>query len=112
MSYTQQREYVNGAVRVLNGKYQDAILKLQPKENLIIGRDVRECHLVLEAPWVSRKHCMISYDHEQQMYVVTDYSENGTFVDKGERLTPQSPQHLVSGNVIFIGEDGIALQLM
>lgn len=107
-----QGDYVNGAVRVLSGKYQDAILKLQPKEELIIGRDVKECHLVLEAPWVSRKHCVISYDFEQQSYIVTDCSENGTFIKGGERLEKEKSQCLNSGTIVTIGEERIALQLM
>lgn len=103
---------MNGAVRVLSGKYQDAILKLQPKEELVVGRDVKECHLVLEAPWVSRKHCVISYDYEQQSYEVTDYSENGTFINDRERLVNQKVYQLSSGTIVTIGEEGIALQLL
>lgn len=109
---TEKRDYINGAVRVLNGKYQDAILKLQPKEELVIGRDVKECHLVLEAPWVSRKHCVISYDYLHQTYVITDYSENGTFTKEGERLLKDTPKNLMSGDIVMIGEDGITLQLL
>lgn len=112
MMDAKQGDYVNGAVRVLSGKYQDAILRIQPKEELVIGRDVKECHLVLEAPWVSRKHCVISYDFEQQLYIVTDYSENGTFIKGGERLERKKSQRLPSGTVVTIGEERIELQLM
>lgn len=112
MRQAEQGDYVNGAIRVLNGKYQDAILKLQPKEELIVGRDVTECHLVLEAPWVSRKHCTISYDFEKSAYAVMDNSENGTFVNGVSPLVKQKLHYLESGTIITIGEDGIVLQLM
>ncbi len=106
-----QGDYISAAVRVLNGKYRDALLKIAPKEKLIIGRDVKECHFVLEAPWVSRKHCVISYDYEQKIYEVIDYSENGTFVGVGERLIKEQPKRLESGVILTIGEDGVSLQL-
>lgn len=112
MRQAEKGDYVNGAIRVLNGKYQDAILKLQPKEELIVGRDVTVCHLVLEAPWVSRKHCTISYDFEKSAYAVTDNSENGTFIDGANPLEKLKLHYLEPGTVITIGEEGVALQLM
>lgn len=104
--------YINGAVRILSGQYQDTILKLQPGEKLVVGRDVNTCHLVLEAPWISRYHCTISFDFEKKEYIVVDYSGNGTFIKDGKRLIKEIPQCFESGTVITIGENGIALQLM
>lgn len=109
---TLQNNYVNAAVRVLDGKYKDAILKLKPDETLIIGRDVKVCHLVLEAPWVSRKHCEIVYDYDRKMYAVTDYSENGTFLENGKPLQRNELQYLESGVILKIGENGNSMQLM
>ena len=108
----EECNYVSAAVRILNGKYKDAILKIAPGEKLVIGRDVNECHLVLEAPWVSRKHCVISYNYEQRTYEVVDYSENGIFIQGERRLEKQVVESLSSGTVITIGEEGVAMQLL
>lgn len=107
-----QGDYIAGGVRILDGKYKDAILKLKSEEKLVIGRDAKVSHLVLEAPWVSRKHCEIIYDNQERTYYVTDYSENGTFIKSGNRLEREEAHCLASGTIITIGEEGISMQLM
>lgn len=105
-------KYLNGALRILNGKYKDAVIVLQAKEEFVIGRDVKQCNFILEAPWVSRVHCTISYDQNEQQYIVTDHSENGTFVQNGERLPRKIAQNVSVGSVIEIGEGRIQLQML
>ncbi len=101
-----------GAIRIQNGKYEDQLLVLQKDEILKIGRDMNQCNLVLEAPWISKEHCSIAYDADKQCYRVTDYSINGTFLENGTRLEKDQPMELTPGSVVRIGEDGIGLQLL
>lgn len=102
----------NGAVRILNGQYRDTVIPLQAGEKLVVGRDVNKCHLVLEAPWISRLHCTVSFDTEKHEYMVADYSENGTFIKDGNRLPREILKNIEPGTVISIGEGGIDLQLV
>lgn len=52
----------------------------QNKNTIWIGRDV-ECDIVLKTLTVSRRHAKIEKINDQQ-YIVTDHSSNGTFVNK------------------------------
>ena len=101
-----------GAIRIQNGKYEDQLLVLQKGEILMIGRDINQCNLVLEAPWISKVHCSITYDVTRQCYLVTDYSINGTFLEDGARLPKDQIIELAPGSIVRIGEDGIGLQLL
>lgn len=104
--------YMYGAVRIQNGKYKDQILVLQKKEILWIGRDTSCCNLILEAPWISRKHCGISYDEQKGKYIVVDCSENGTFIEDGTQLTKGKENLLARDTIIMVGEQGIKLHLL
>lgn len=112
MKNEQQGNYLNGAVLILNGRYQDAIIPLKPGESLVVGRDGNECQLVLEAPWISRRHVSILFDAASNKYVVVDSSENGTFIKDGERLQKGIECVLNPGTVLTIGEDGVLLKLV
>ena len=101
-----------GAIRIQNGKYEDQLLVLQKGEILMIGRDINQCNLVLEAPWISKEHCSITFDETQGHYMVTDYSINGTFLEDGARLAKDQATELMPGSIVRIGEDGIGLQLL
>lgn len=104
--------YENGAIRFLNGKYKDMVIVLQPFEELLIGRDVKKCNIILEAPWVSRVHCIISYDKETSQYQVVDCSENGTFFKNANRLLKRKKQRVVKGTIIEIGKGRIQVQML
>ena len=91
-----------GSVEVLNGNMKGAQIPLFQGESLVVGRDSRLCNLVVEGPKVSRKHCVIEWDDQKQIYLVTDFSSNGTKIQGGEKL----PAHAV-----FRAEPGTVLEL-
>lgn len=108
----EEQPYMYGAVRIQNGKYKDQILILQKKEILWVGRDPGCCNLILEAPWISRKHCSISCNEMQRNYIVVDYSENGVYLENGMRLTKGKENVLAADVVLIIGEQGTRLHLL
>ncbi len=108
----KENEYVGGFVKILSGKYANALIELCKDESLVIGRDPNASNLVLSASWISRKHCTVSYNWEKTQYQVTDYSNNGTYLSSGERLQAEKIYELSPGTVITIGVSGIDILLM
>lgn len=111
MVVVQQEQKLKGAIRILNGKYKDALLFMQDCNPLLIGRDLDQCNLILEAPWVSRLHCVVKYDFKAGCYYIQDVSENGTWLDES-RMQKQEWESVTSSAVLWIGEDGTQMQLL
>lgn len=72
-------------------------------EELVIGKDAAYANIVIDPAYkeVSRKHCGIRFDANNNSYRVTDYSSNGTFVG-GTRLTKGAETTLSRGTEISL----------
>ncbi len=94
-----------GSISGLSGMYAGQNLPLAAGDEMIIGRDNAFCNLIVDqnAEKVSRKHCGITFDPARGVYMVTDYSTNGTFLDGGNRLVANMPTTLQRGVVIALG---------
>lgn len=94
-----------GSITGLSGMYAGQELPLAAGDEMIIGRDNAMCNLIVDqnADKLSRKHCGIVYDPGRAVYMVTDYSTNGTFIDGGNRLVANMPTQLQRGTVIALG---------
>lgn len=64
----------------IRGERQHSSYRLYHGEEAVIGRDRRQAQIVVSNPAVSRRHCGVRFDVEQQCYFVRDYSTNGTLV--------------------------------
>ena len=100
-----------GELIILSGVYQGVHLKLLPEETLIHGSNPNRSQLIFESTEVSDRHCRIQYDKEHQTYQVTDYSQNGTYLDDGERLPKNQEIRLEKGSIIQIGYSDNFIQL-
>lgn len=89
----------------LTGKYAGAEIPVINKKEVVFGRDPNYCNIVFDqfSTSVSRCHCSISFNVDENRYYVTDYSKNGTFTKDGKRLVPNIPIPLEKGTVICIG---------
>lgn len=72
-------------------------------QSVRIGRADNECDILLRESDISRMHCQVSYDGQSEMFILKDYSLNGTFTEKGlvgkgysVRLFPGESFYLVS----------------
>lgn len=94
-----------GSITGLTGMYAGQDIPIAPGEETIIGRDSAVSNIIVtqNADKVSRRHCGILFDAAQNMYTVTDYSSNGTFIDGGSRLVANMPTTLSRGTVIALG---------
>lgn len=107
----------NPRLQVLSGKYSGAKIKLQNNERIIIGRNPKCCHLILEAPEVSGEHCEIRYEHAKNVFCILDKSLNGTYKASPDgnttiRLQKGTEEYLSAGTIITIGKEGDRIQLL
>ncbi|MGL5436050.1 MAG: FHA domain-containing protein [Lachnospiraceae bacterium] len=93
-----------GAVVGVSGMYKDASIKMEYGNSIAIGRDEKQCNLILTGKEISRKHCDISYDAFEGIYLVNDYSTNGVFLENGERLANGQLVKLPVGSKIRMGD--------
>lgn len=95
----------NGALAGLSGMYAGQEIPLAPGEELLLGRDNAYCNLIIDqnADKISRRHCSILFDATRGVYMVTDVSSNGTYVDGGSRLVANMATQLQRGTVICLG---------
>ncbi len=93
------------AIMGLSGMYAGQKIPLAPNEELLIGRDNAMCNLILDqnADKISRKHCSIVFDAMRNVYMVTDYSSNGTYIDGGNRFVANMATQVQRGTVISLG---------
>ena len=65
--------------------------------DMVIGRSADRCNIILEDPDVSRVHCTIRYDSKTGMFLLTDVSSNGTYLQNGSRLNRNVPHTIAPG---------------
>lgn len=88
-NYTLERLHY-GIIIALRGLPHDVVYRIFDQDEICIGRNDRECGIVVDDDKVSRLHCRIRFDSARQRYFVKDESRNGTYVGGVGRLTPGS----------------------
>lgn len=100
-----------GMIMGLSGEYKGMQVTIQDNETVIMGRDGNECNLIISGSKVSRKHCSISYYSKTNRYLLTDYSSNGTFMNDGKRIPPNTSVEIMPGTVIYLGNRDNSFQI-
>lgn len=98
----QRKNY--GALICTHGTYLGSMIRFRPEQKIRIGRDGQTSDLIINLPLVSRNHCSILYQCSRMEYEVTDYSNNGTFVNDNKRLLPNETYVLKPGCKICFGD--------
>lgn len=93
----------------LTGEYAGAKIPIG-KEPIVIGRDQHCSNIILQNNQVSRQHCSIVYDANRKLYIVRDFSSNGTFLENGTRLNPNQVNELPAGTQFRVGTNKFMLQ--
>lgn len=99
-----------GKVKAISGSVEGEGFRLPQKNEIIIGKDPSQAHWIIKEDPVSRKHCSLRYQALENIYIVTDYSTNGTFAD-GERLEKDVPTPLLPGTVLTFRDGETKIQL-
>lgn len=93
-----------GALICICGAYLGSIIRIRPEQEIIIGRDGTVADMVINLPYVSRRHCALTYHCDIMKYEVMDLSSNGTFIDGNKRLLKNETYLLKPGSEICFGD--------
>lgn len=91
-----------GLIHCVAGQFQRSTFDVGADEEFIIGRDPKSCHLVLEYPKISRRHCGIKFDPDTGNYLVIDYSSNGTRLSTGGMVSNTYFQPVLPGTTLYL----------
>jgi len=85
----------------ISGEYVGQKIPIQ--QPITIGRSATSSQLVINAPDVSSKHCVISYDQTQGTFILIDLnSTNGTYLETGQRIPPQVQTFLRANQKFYL----------
>ena len=68
------------------GEYSGVSIPIKPGEALIIGRSSQKCNLLINDPFVSRLHCEVALNLNNNDFSITDFSSSGTYLN-GNRIS-------------------------
>ncbi len=96
----------SGLIIFLGGNCSGYQIPVHDGEEIFIGKDVNVCSVCIDKSYtkVSRKHCGVKYISAQDIYIVTDYSTNGTIVVGGSKLGRFVPTYLTGGTVLNLAK--------
>lgn len=95
---------IKARVYAISGPLEGAVIDLD-ENPLVIGRDPRVCKLIFpqDCIEIGRKHCILSYDSEKQVFILEDCSTtNGTFIGDGIKILPEEKRYLKSGECFYL----------
>lgn len=98
----------------LEGTYKDAEIDVSDGSPVNFGRDASVCQIVFDKydTVISRRHLLVRFVPEYDMYEARDMSRNGTFIDGlSKKLPVYEAQLLPRGTVILIGSGREAFRL-
>lgn len=90
-----------GEVKCISGTYAGQVIAMEDREKIIFGRSAQECNLIVDGPKVSRKHCSLVFQKEKGIFVLEDFSSNGTLKSDGSKY--KKSEELTAGSVFYLG---------
>lgn len=103
---------VPGTIVGIKGVPQGLKIPLKKKEQVIIGRNPDMCNLVIDDRLccVSRRHCVVRFDYEKDLYEIYDCSRNGTYCN-GKKLRKNTVTETMRGTVLCLGSPDVLFRL-
>lgn len=93
-----------GVLTGIQGEFRSANIPLEPGGEVYIGTDPGRCNIVIQGAQVSLVHLKVAFDGS--VFIVTDYSEMGTYDMNRGRLQKNIPVSVPSGTYLQIGTGG------
>ena len=92
-----------GLLRCIKGSIAGAEIELLSGQELLIGRSGEYSQLVLAESDISRKHCSVRFQADEQVYYVTDFSTYGVLVNDSHPLAKGLPTRVPLGTTLTLG---------
>ena len=104
---------IEGGMTVLTGSMMGTHRVLKDSQPLLIGRDVKLCDFVIPDTYmgVSRTHCIIYFNRNENAYYIKDSSTNGTWSSPTARLEKGKFCKVAPGTVILLGNIDCSIKL-
>lgn len=102
-----------GMVRSMSTQHNGVSFAVDER-GILIGRDAANCKIAYRegTPGISSRHCSVTFNPDTEEFLVTDLrSTYGTFLMNGQRLEPNVPYHLKSGESFYVGESANVLRV-
>ena len=93
-----------GKVQCIRGSAKGQGFQLPANSKVVVGKNSDKANLVINDSRVSNVHCSIQYNAENNTYIVTDLSTNGTFLN-GTKLQKSVPVTCQAGSRITLVDD-------
>ena len=93
-------------LRSMSNQHNGMTVAVHAGSQVMIGRDPANCKVVFRegTEGISGRHCSVSYDSASGDFILTDLrSTYGTFLNNGQKLTPNVPYHLKAGDGFYCG---------
>ena len=93
-------------LRSMSNQHNGMTVAVHPGSTVMIGRDPANCKVVFRegTEGVSGRHCSVTFDEASGDFVLTDLkSTYGTFLLNGQKLNPNVPYRLKSGDGFYVG---------
>lgn len=105
---TRSKGYIVG----ISGTYAGAVIALGD-ETVFFGRDPQRCQLVFDASnaMVSRVHCSMRYDQENDCYTLENYSRNGTYLANGREMQDGDAADLRNGDRFYLVDNNCMFEV-
>lgn len=100
-----------GKIIGYSGRCNGKEVEMKDGERISLGRNSKECQIVVNGAKVSRVHCRIAYQAQDDCYLVKDCSANGTFLMDGGRISSDRYESVPSGTCICLGNREQIFQL-
>ena len=100
-------------IRVLNGTMEGMAFHFDAGETIRIGRSPTQSEIIMDSSYskVSRMHCMVTFDEQENQYVVVDSSSGGTYYQNRVRLVKGYRTPIRRGTTLLLADTGCIIVL-
>ena len=98
-------------LRFLSGPRAGETASLPDGKTIIIGRNSKDSHIVIDDTSISRSHCSVQYQTVRRTFLITDCSSNGTYWPDGRKLPPHTTIEVPNGSVFYLGRRNTSFRL-
>ena len=108
---TLEPESIHG-INCLYGEYKGAFFAMSDGEEMVIGKTTDICNILIHEEKISRKHCLVTYKKDMNVYYITDYSKNGTYLADGKRFPSGMTVVCEPSTIIYLGKGTQVFELV